>query len=245
MSIDQEGGLYWLENVLLLCSVSKRLMPEHITIIKCMGSVLQCKCMISGSCETKLDNLQVFSSQLKAYSTLTDGLAHFPPLRYATPDLAATSEGFVASGHTFKVHPDLDPAKSGYYQLRPQDTRPQSWTIDSSAGSRTHLPLGLVTWDAANFTEPVTFTVKFTLKETWAASSAHTKAVWLEWEAWTKETMRTAPHGLQRGFQSSDVRGLLRLLWRDRLVPVWLFPTTANDIVTPNLSKTPSILKSI
>jgi hypothetical protein len=150
--------------------------------------------------------MQDFSKQLSTYSIITEGLPHFATLQFATPQLAASSEGFVASGHTFKVHPDLDPSKSGYYHLRPSDTRPRSWTVDSSAGSLSHLPRGLVTWDAANFTEPAIFTVKFTLEETWAASSAHTKAIWARWEAWTKETLLTAPYGLQRGFQTSDVR---------------------------------------
>lgn len=143
------------------------------------------------------------------YGQLTAGVGGYAPVTFASPAMASSRSnpsGFVASGHTFRVHKDLLAPGDSNPRMRPADMHPRSWTIDSSAGSRSRLPRGMATWDAANFTVPAVFAVQFTLHETWATSAAHTRAVWQRWEAWMAARLQGAPPGLQQGFQSSDVR---------------------------------------
>ena len=140
------------------------------------------------------------------YGLLTGKEAGHPRLAYASPGIAADPTGFLASGHTFRVAPDLDPAASGKERVRPHDLNPTTWVVDSSAGSTKRLPKGLVRWKAANFTVPAVLRVGFTLEETWATSAAHTRGVWAHWEAWTATALASAPPGLHGGFQTSDVR---------------------------------------
>ena len=144
---------------------------------------------------------------MQTYGFLTRDRGQFPRVQYATEAMRrAPRSAFLASGHTFHVHPDLDPARAGYATLRPRDTRPRAWVVDSSAGSRTHLPRGLVSWQAANFTEPAVLEVSFTLKDTWVAAAAETQALWQRWEDWMRDANADAPAGLRNGFQTSDVR---------------------------------------
>lgn len=154
-----------------------------------------------------LRRAQAFAWQLQTYGVLTHNKGQYPPVQFATEAMRSAS-GFVASGHTFRVHTDLDPARAGGVALRPRDTRPRAWVVDSSAGSRTHLPRGLVTWSAANFTTPAVLEVGFTLKDTWVAAAAETAAVWRTWEDWVRNATASAPPGLRNGFQTSDVRPL-------------------------------------
>ena len=150
---------------------------------------------------------QVFEEQLVAYAQLTQGLGGYANVLFVSPAMAhADPSGFVASGHTFRVHENLTAPDDPNPRVRPADMNPTSWDVDSSAGSRSRLPYGMATWGSANFTVPAVLSIDFTLHETWPSSATHTRAVWQRWEAWMAARLRDAPAGLQQGFQSSNVR---------------------------------------
>ena len=150
---------------------------------------------------------QVFEEQLVAYAQLTQGLGGYANILFVSPAMARTdTSGFIASGHTFRVHDNLTAPDDPNPRVRPADMNPTSWDVDSSAGSRSRLPYGMATWGSANFTVPAVLSIDFTLHETWASSATHTRAVWQQWEAWMAARLQVAPAGLQQGFQSSNVR---------------------------------------
>lgn len=127
-------------------------------------------------------------------------------MRFATDGIAESESGFVASSHTFKVHPDIDPATFGGGRLSTADVNPTEWTVGPTAGQYSRSLWRRVDRSSANFTRPVTLEVHFTLKDTWALSFTHTRQVWQSWEYWVRQRLQDAPPGLSAGFQTADVR---------------------------------------
>jgi hypothetical protein len=144
--------------------------------------------------------------QIRTYASLTAKHGGFARFRFGTPDIATSPSGFVASAHTFRVHPDIDPHLRGGPTLTSHSPNPLSWTVGPTAGGGSRDLWPYVDIESENFTVPLTLSVQFTLKETWAGSFTHTRAVWETWEEWMGRLLAGAPEGLKDGFQTSDVR---------------------------------------
>eukprot|EP00892_Ulva_mutabilis_P012184 jgi/Ulvmu1/9338/UM050_0088.1 len=147
---------------------------------------------------------EAFEEQLRTYADITAGQPGHSRVRFATDAIADSSNGFLASAHTFKVHPDIDPASFGYTALSTRDVRPTEWTVGPTAGQHSRSLWRRVDHRSANFTRPVTLEMHFTLKDTWALSFTHTRQVWESWEYWVRQRLDQAPPGLKHGFQTAD-----------------------------------------
>lgn len=150
--------------------------------------------------------MQQFKEQLRTYAALTASHSGQARVHFATAGIAASESGFVASAHTFKVHPDIDPASFSGPSLNTADIVPMEWTVGPTAGQYSRSLWRRVDRLSANFTEPVTLEVYFTLKDSWAQSFTHTQEVWEGWEYWVRRQLQEAPEGMRQGFQTADVR---------------------------------------
>lgn len=154
--------------------------------------------------------MQDFEEQLRTYASLTARHPGHARLRFATAGIAASDTGFVASAHTFKVHPDINPASFGGVAPSTADVPPATWTVGPTAGQYSRSLHRRVDRSSANFTQPVTLEMYFTLKDSWAQSFMHTRRVWDTWESWAQQQLQDAPAGMRHGYQTSDVRPLSR-----------------------------------
>jgi hypothetical protein len=107
--------------------------------------------------------LQVFKEQLRTYSQLTAHEPSFARILWGTASMSPHSadnpfpDGFIASAHTFKVHPDINPATYGGddYWLDPASTKPRSWTVSGTAGGSSSAMWYRVDTTHGNFSEPL------------------------------------------------------------------------------------------
>ena len=107
--------------------------------------------------------VQVFKEQLRSYSILTAQEPSYARVLWGTPAMSPHSpdnphpDGFLASAHTFKVHPDLNPATYGGndYWLDPASTQPRKWEVSSTAGGSSSTMWYRVDNTHGNFTEPL------------------------------------------------------------------------------------------